>query len=125
MAEREAWWERQFASCIRCYACRQVCPLCYCERCIADENQPQWIARSPSLKNNESWNIIRAFHLTGRCVECGECDRACPVGIPLSTLNAKMAAEMKESYGYVAGTDANETPALHTFCTDDADVFIR
>lgn len=124
-AERQKWWEMQFANCIRCYACRQVCPFCYCERCIVDENQPQWIGRSPSVQNNESWNIIRAFHLTGRCVECGECDRACPVGIPLSLLNAKMAAEVKEAYGSVAGTGVDEKPALHTFSADDPEEFIR
>jgi len=124
-SERQAWWEQQFAKCIRCYACRQVCPFCYCEQCIADENQPQWIGRSPSLQNNTSWNVIRAFHLVGRCTGCGECDRVCPVKIPLSVLNAKLAAEVKEAFDYVAGMDMEVVPTLNTFRDEDPEEFIK
>ncbi len=125
VSERRAWWEHEFAKCIRCYACRQVCPFCYCEVCIADENQPQWINRSPSLRNNTSWNTTRAFHLTGRCIDCGECERACPVGIPLRLLNVKMITELHQAFGYVAGTDLEAIPPLATFRVYDADDNIR
>ena len=124
-SERWAWWEEQFSRCIRCYACRQVCPFCYCEQCISDENQPQWIGRSPSPGNNRTWNIIRALHLVGRCTDCGECDRVCPVDIPLSLLAVKMAGEVEEAYGYRAGADVETKPALHSFRPDDPDDFIR
>jgi formate hydrogenlyase subunit 6/NADH:ubiquinone oxidoreductase subunit I len=123
--ERWEWWQQQFAKCIRCYACRQVCPFCYCEQCIADENQPQWIGRSPSVKNNTAWNIIRALHLVGRCIECGECERVCPVLIPLSLINTKMASEVLDAFDYVAGTDAEQLPALNRFQIDDPDEFIK
>jgi len=114
-SERWDWWDQQFSKCIRCYACRQVCPFCYCEKCIAEENQPQWIDRSSSPQNNRSFHIIRASHLIGRCTNCGACDRACPVDIPLSVLYGKLAAEVQEVFGYVPGTDLEATPALITF----------
>jgi ferredoxin len=124
-SERQSYWEQQFAKCIRCYACRQVCPFCYCEQCISDENQPQWIGRSPSPENNTSWNVIRAFHLVGRCTDCGECDRVCPVEIPLRALNAKMIAEVDAAFDYVAGMDVETVPALNTFRAEDPEEFIK
>ena len=124
-SERWAWWRQEFAKCIRCYACRQACPLCYCEECIADENQPQWIGRSPSTRNNISWNVVRAYHLVGRCIDCGECERVCPMDIPLRPLNVKMIAAVEEAFDYVAGTDVEASPALVTFRVDDGDDNIR
>lgn len=118
-AERRDYWDREFGKCIRCYACRQVCPFCYCEQCIADENQPQWIWRSPTVANNRVWNAIRAYHLVGRCVDCGECERVCPVEIPLSALNNRLREGLEETFGYAAGTDTKVTSPLLTHATDD------
>ena len=120
-AERRSWWDQELSKCVRCYACRQVCPFCYCEQCVADENQPQWVERSPSLANNRVWNTVRAFHLNGRCTGCGECERACPVGIPLMALNTKLSVDLEETFDYVAGMDADAPPALLSFQVEDPD----
>ena len=125
LSERWAWWNGEFSRCIRCYACRQVCPLCYCEQCIVDQSQPQWIDRSTALWNNVAWNLIRAYHLVGRCTGCGECDRACPVKIPLSLINARLVIEVREAFGYVAGTDLSLEPPLAAFGPTEADAFVR
>jgi formate dehydrogenase subunit beta len=125
LAERGEWWREQFGKCIRCYACRQVCPFCYCEQCVADENQPQWVERSPTDWNNTAWNLIRAYHLTGRCSGCGECDRVCPVDIPLRLLNTKMGEEVQAAFGFVAGTDPDADPALAAFQPNDTAAFVR
>lgn len=109
--ERFEFFKKEFDKCIKCYACRAVCPLCYCQRCITDKTIPRWIESSSHQRGNFSWNIVRAFHLSARCTGCGECDRACPMDIPLSLLNRKMAMEAKKSFSYVSGRSL-ETPTL-------------
>lgn len=64
--ERWEFWEKQFSRCVKCYACRQVCPLCYCEVCIADKNQPQWIETSSHTRGNYHWNLIRGVAPVGK-----------------------------------------------------------
>jgi formate hydrogenlyase subunit 6/NADH:ubiquinone oxidoreductase subunit I len=123
--EREKYWEKEFSRCIKCYACRQVCPLCFCPQCIADETLPQWIPPSPSLKGNTVWNIVRAFHLAGRCIGCGECERACPMKIPLGKINKKLGKEIKEMFDYKAGMDPEAKPPLADFKLEDPEEFIR
>jgi formate dehydrogenase (coenzyme F420) beta subunit len=122
--ERFSFWQDEFSKCIKCYACRQACPMCYCRRCIVDCNQPQWINTSAHTLGNFEWNIIRAFHLSGRCVECGNCDRACPVGIPLRFINRKMAVETREAFDHFAGLSVTQEPVLASFKKDDTETFI-
>ncbi|MBI4713559.1 MAG: 4Fe-4S dicluster domain-containing protein [Planctomycetes bacterium] len=122
--KRWAFWEQEFSKCIKCYACRQICPLCYCNRCIADKNQPQWIPTSPHYAGNFMWNLTRAYHLAGRCVDCGECERACPVGINLMLFNRMIYNNIKTNFNYEAGFDYTTPPPLATYHQDDNENFI-
>ncbi len=102
-AERMSFWAQEFERCVKCYACRQVCPLCYCERCIADKNRPVAIDTSATPKGNFAWHITRAFHLAGRCVGCGECARACPAGIPLGLAQSHLGPRRRETLWISSG----------------------
>jgi len=123
--ERWAYWQEQFSRCIRCYACRAVCPLCYCDTCIVEKTRPQWIPPASDGKGNLSWNIFRAFHLAGRCVGCDECARVCPAHIRLDLINRKLAQLIRDEYGYRSGYDAAVPPPLTTFRPEDRAEFIR
>lgn len=124
-AERMAFWQNELARCVKCYACRQVCPLCYCERCIVDKNRPTVIDTASTLKGNFAWAITRAFHLAGRCIGCDECTRACPAGIDLRLLNLSLARAAEESFDYRAGVDPAAEPVIGTYARQDEEKFIR
>lgn len=124
-AERWAYWKGQFAKCIKCYACRQVCPFCFCEQCLCDRNRPQMVDTTPRPAGNTAWHIVRAMHLAGRCAGCAECERVCPMDIPLNLLNRKMAKELKELFAYEAGFEVNDKGPLTMFTEKDDQSFIK
>jgi ferredoxin len=123
--QRWQYWQSELERCLKCYACRAVCPLCYCDRCFVEQTRPAWTSSSQTAKANFVFHLFRAFHLAGRCVSCGECARVCPVDIPLDVLNQKVADEVEELFGYRAGGDPDAAAPLVTFERDDPEEFIR
>ena len=123
--ERLAFWTAEFDRCLKCYACRQVCPMCFCERCLADKNRPQAIDTSPHRLGNFAWHIARAMHLAGRCVGCDACTRACPVAIDLRLLNLALARVAETQFGYRAGMDPAVEPVVGSYALADKEEFIR
>lgn len=124
LAERWAFWTAEFERCVRCYACRQACPVCFCERCVADKSVPQWIESSPQARGNLAWHVTRALHQAGRCTGCNECERACPTGIPLSLLNRKLQQAVAARFGVTASDDPSAPAPVGAFKLDDPQEFI-
>jgi formate dehydrogenase (coenzyme F420) beta subunit len=120
-------WERfsaEMSRCIRCYACRQACPTCYCKECFAEQNNPAWIGAGAERTDVSIFHLVRIFHQAGRCVECDACVRACPMGIDLRTWTKKIAADVRALYGFTPDFDPATKPPLVTFKEDDAQEFI-
>ncbi|MFQ3548626.1 MAG: Coenzyme F420 hydrogenase/dehydrogenase, beta subunit C-terminal domain [Armatimonadota bacterium] len=119
--DRRKFWAEQFSKCIRCYACRQVCPNCYCESCFADRIEPKWTAKKATTDEAWMFHATRAMHLAGRCINCGECERVCPVNIPAAELIRELADVIKDRYDFEAGDPNNESPLLGSYEEDDHD----
>ena len=121
--ERFAFWRGELSRCIRCNACRNVCPACTCEKCVFD-NDNSGIAQKAAADSFEEnmFHIIRAFHVAGRCTDCGECSRVCPQNIPLHLLNRKFIKDINEFYGeFQAGEDTETRAPLNIFNTEDVE----
>ena len=124
--ERFAFWRKELSRCIRCNACRNVCPACSCVKCVFDnaDSGVRNKAAADSFEEN-MFHIIRAFHVAGRCTDCGECSRVCPQNIPLHLLNRKFIKDINELYGtYQAGADMESKSPLTDFTYDDCEASI-
>ena len=119
--ERFAFWQNELSRCIRCNACRDACPACTCEKCVFDNPNSGVENKSPANSFEEQmFHIIRAFHVAGRCTDCGECSRVCPQHIPLHLLNRKFIKDINEFYGdYQAGEEVGSRAPLVNYTKED------
>ena len=121
--EKFAFFQSELSKCIRCNACRNVCPACSCRKCVFDSTafDSEQKANTTSFEE-KMFHIIRAFHVAGRCTDCGECSRVCPQGIPLHLFNRKFIKDINALYGeYQAGSDLETKAPLTNFTTEDAE----
>jgi formate dehydrogenase subunit beta len=127
MESDEKWdfFSGMISDCIRCYACRNACPLCYCPTCFVDESRPQWVGKSMDPTDTMTFHILRAYHCAGRCTDCGACERVCPVGIPVRRFTRKLNKDVLDLFKWEAGLSLDQRPPLDVYRPDDYNDFIR
>jgi len=123
--QRWKFWKKELSRCIRCYACRNVCPACFCQRCFVEETEPQWTLPVPQWQDNLIFQIVRNIHVAGRCTDCGECERACPVNIPLRSLTREMYDIVDELFHFKSGMDKEALPLMTHYEQEEAGDLFR
>ncbi len=125
VSARWQWFQEAVVSrCIRCYACRNACPLCYCPTCFVDDSRPQWVGKTRDPVDTALYHLVRAYHLAGRCVDCGSCEAACPMDIPLRLLTKKLEKEALSAFSFESGLDPEAPLLLTTFREEDPEDFM-
>jgi formate dehydrogenase subunit beta len=115
-----------FEKCIGCRGCSKACPVCYCHVCFfesgGDEHEPKYYETEMDrngygqvLPSPVFYQLVRLFHVSLSCVECGLCADVCPVDIPLWAVAIKTAGPVQESFDYLAGRDLEEELPVTAF----------
>ena len=120
LEQRMGFWKGQMERCIACHACRGACPMCVCrDHCVSDARDPAWVTQEDTVQQKLFFQLIHAQHLAGRCTGCSECERACPMDIPVFALKQQFGRMIKKIFGFGAGLDVNATPPLLTYQVEE------
>jgi formate dehydrogenase subunit beta len=114
--ERWAFWKLQFTKCIKCYGCRDICPVCFCDACALED--PLWVEPGLLVPDFPMYHLIKAMHMTTRCIACRQCEIACPAGIPLTVLYDLIRTDVADLIGYIPGADVDSGPPLSLTLAD-------
>lgn len=117
--ERKEYFSREFSRCTQCYACRDACPVCYCDHCFVESNQPVWVENDSSTANDMVFHLMRTMHMPGRCVNCGACEMACPEGIGMRSMASYLYHQAEKYFDYKPGLSPEQDILFSTYDKED------
>jgi len=120
-AERREHYSREFSRCTQCYACRDACPVCYCDHCYVESNQPEWLEEGSSADKDMIFHLMRTMHMPGRCVNCGACEMACPEGIEMRSMTTHLYHRARKLYDYRPGISPEQPTLFSDFDKEDSE----
>jgi formate dehydrogenase subunit beta len=106
--ERLEYWTNEFNKCIKCFGCRDVCPICYCDHCLLEANREYLVGGE--IPPNGIFPLTRLAHVADSCVGCGQCQDVCPMELPLSKLFTLLNSKLSDIFDYVPGIDREQGP---------------
>ena len=106
--ERLSRWMYEFQKCIKCYGCRNICPVCFCQECSLEHKELVGTGTLPP--EVPVFHLVRAVHMAGRCIDCGLCEDACPADIPLRLLYRKVNEIVVSVFDYATGSSLDQSP---------------
>lgn len=115
--ERLNYWLSQFGKCIKCYGCRDSCPLCYCQDCYLGAER--LLIGKGEVPPEMLFHITRLMDVADSCCNCGQCEKACPMEIPVSKLYHMLHKELSSIFNYESGFDINSLPPISTITEED------
>jgi ferredoxin len=116
LEERKAFWRQQFLKCVKCYGCRDICPVCFCDTCALED--PLWVEPGVLAPEFPMFHLIKAMHMANRCVACRQCELTCPAHIPLTVLYDLIREDVEALLGYVPGEDISAAPPISLTFSD-------
>ncbi|HNQ78680.1 MAG TPA: 4Fe-4S dicluster domain-containing protein [Acidobacteriota bacterium] len=119
LEEKSRFWHKQFSKCIKCYGCRNACPVCFCKTCLMEAHFYTQPGELPV--EYPTFHFVQRYHHAAQCIECGECELACPMDIPLRLMSQPLLRQTKELYDYVPGMDPEQECPLFTIKQERAE----
>ena len=100
-------YDEEFSKCMKCYGCREACPLCFCEDCCLEAEGPEWVpgGYTPAAP---FFHLTRMVHMVDACTNCGQCSDVCPCEIPVSKVWSTVNNKVRDVYGYIPGFDTDD-----------------
>jgi formate dehydrogenase subunit beta len=118
--ERFSYWFGQFSKCIKCYGCRDACPICYCKDCLLEADRG--FIKPGEVPPDVMFPMIRITHVMDSCVNCGQCQDTCTMELPLSRLIFLLSKKIDAIFKYEPGMDINKLPPLRTVTDEELSI---